>query len=127
VDGLDIMHGTGNLTDDRVSKLLQKLNTFPYTPYVEECCVSLCERYEYATDEHLYYIVRLQNIMETIDSVSLQRNSGAAARNAIIQTKSQLESFSAHLAFDLNDNREWSGLDGICVAPSLTNSGQTCF
>jgi hypothetical protein len=66
--------------------------------------VSLCERYEYATDEHLYYIVRLQNIMETIDSVSLQRSSGPAAKTAIIQTKSQLEQFNAHLAFDLNDN-----------------------
>lgn len=90
----------------RVSKLLQKLNAFPYSKYLEECCVSLCEQYEYPTDEHLYYIIRLQRIMEAIEYMTQQHTNGPTARAAVLDLRSQLESFRSHLPFDLGDNRK---------------------
>ncbi|KAK7754760.1 hypothetical protein SLS62_003320 [Diatrype stigma] len=88
-----------------VSKLLQKLNAFPYTRYLEECCVSLCEQYEYPSDEHLYYIIRLQRIMEAIEYMTQQHTNGPTARAAVLDLRSQLESFRNHLPFDLSDNQ----------------------
>ncbi|RYP89311.1 hypothetical protein DL770_004463 [Monosporascus sp. CRB-9-2] len=94
-----------DLTFRRVSKLLQKLNAFPYTRYLEECCISLCEQYEHPTDEHVYYIIRLQRIMEAIEYMSQQHTDGPTARAAVIDLRSQLETFRNHLPFDLGDNQ----------------------
>lgn len=104
---------------NRVSKLLQKLNAFPYTRYLEECCVSLCEQYEYPSDEHLYYIIRLQRIMEAIEYMTQQHTTGPTARAAVLDLRSQLESFRNHLPFDLSDNRKYFPLP--CLIMNLVS------
>ncbi|RYP07359.1 hypothetical protein DL764_002575 [Monosporascus ibericus] len=61
--------------------------------------------YEHPTDEHVYYIIRLQRIMEAIEYMSQQHTDGPTARVAVIDLRSQLETFRSHLPFDLGDNQ----------------------
>ncbi|RYP19329.1 hypothetical protein DL765_003411 [Monosporascus sp. GIB2] len=56
-------------------------------------------------DEHVYYIIRLQRIMEAIEYMSQQHTNGPTARAAVIDLRSQLEAFRNHLPFDLGDNQ----------------------
>ncbi|RYP83023.1 hypothetical protein DL769_001492 [Monosporascus sp. CRB-8-3] len=82
-----------------------QVNPGPPIRYLEECCISLCEQYEHPTDEHVYYIIRLQRIMEAIEYMSQQHTNGPTARAAVIDLRSQLETFRNHLPFDLRDNQ----------------------
>ncbi|KAF9629092.1 hypothetical protein BFW01_g10295 [Lasiodiplodia theobromae] len=56
-----------------IAKLLQKLNTMPYSDYIAECCLSLANHPEAPTDKYLYHIVQLQHIMESTDFLSAQQ------------------------------------------------------
>ncbi|KAI1342169.1 hypothetical protein F5Y15DRAFT_333731 [Xylariaceae sp. FL0016] len=86
------------------SHLLQKLKTFPYTPYLERCCFSLLQRGEFPTDEHIYYAVQLQRIMETIDFDSLQHSTQDEATAVVTNVRLQLQNFKTNLNFDLRQN-----------------------
>ncbi|RYP70615.1 hypothetical protein DL771_005328 [Monosporascus sp. 5C6A] len=61
--------------------------------------------YEHPTDEQVYYIIRLQRIMEAIEYMSQQHTNGPTARAAVVDLRSQLETFRNHLPFDLGDNQ----------------------
>ncbi|CAJ2510370.1 Uu.00g050730.m01.CDS01 [Anthostomella pinea] len=80
-----------------VSKLLQKLNTFPYTDYLDQCCLALLHQRETPTDENLYYIIQLQRIIEGIEYGSLQQSPPETAAAFVHDAQLQLKSFQASL------------------------------
>lgn len=44
--------------------------------------------------------------MEAIEYMTQQHTNGPTARAAVLDLRSQLESFRSHLPFDLGDNRK---------------------
>lgn len=89
-----------------VSKLLDKMNTFPCTHYIEEGCLALGQRAEYRTDKDLYHVIRLQRIIENIESLAREPSSEAEAQAAYIRVRSELEEFRAYLSNDVSDSRK---------------------
>ncbi|RYO91734.1 hypothetical protein DL763_004884 [Monosporascus cannonballus] len=67
--------------------------------------VGSCRDPSVSRNEHVYYIIRLQRIMEAIEYMSQQHTNGPTARAAVIDLRSQLETFRNHLPFDLGDNQ----------------------
>ncbi|KAF2021112.1 hypothetical protein BU24DRAFT_446202 [Aaosphaeria arxii CBS 175.79] len=87
-----------------ISKLFDKMNTFPCSTFVEEGCRALRQRGEFQTDKDLYHIIRLQRIIENIDTVADQSLSDADAQEAFLRTRSELEEFRMHLHTDVSDS-----------------------
>ena len=82
------------------------MNTFPCTHFIEEGCLSLGQRAEYRTDKDLYHVIRLQKIIENIESLAGQSSSEAEAQDAYLRVRSELEEFRAFLSADVSDSRE---------------------
>ncbi|KAL1616941.1 hypothetical protein SLS54_008146 [Diplodia seriata] len=99
--------------------LLQKLNTIPYTDYMAECCLSLATRAEAPTDKYLYYMVRLQHIMESIDFMTSQQQNQpmvddeAATNAAIYAVQAELGALRASLPFELSESSKFQPILGV--------------
>ncbi|KAL9114984.1 MAG: hypothetical protein Q9227_001227 [Pyrenula ochraceoflavens] len=90
----------------RISALLQKLPTFPYSSYLEKVCESLKDKDEYDSDKYLLYIVQLQRIMEKIDRLLAVHSSDSveAVKLHFLSLCSDLDAFRERLPFSLSDN-----------------------
>ncbi|KAF2088723.1 hypothetical protein K490DRAFT_38093 [Saccharata proteae CBS 121410] len=92
-----------------VSLLLQKLNTFPYSPSIEISCTSLSANFEYPTDKHLVHIVRLQHLLENIEEIASGSHDNMGSSNSMTELslvgfKSELDSFKKNLPFAMNES-----------------------
>lgn len=94
------------LTLHSISKLLDKLNTFPCTPSIEEGTLALGETAEYRTDKDLYHVIRLQRIIENIESIASGTGPDADAHAAYLRVRSELEEFRVYLCSDVSDSRK---------------------
>ncbi|KAB2572698.1 hypothetical protein DBV05_g8648 [Lasiodiplodia theobromae] len=93
-----------------IAKLLQKLNTMPYSDYIAECCLSLANHPEAPTDKYLYHIVQLQHIMESTDFLSAQQQQPVGGDDpttqaAVHAVRTELSAFRANLPFELSENQ----------------------
>jgi hypothetical protein len=98
---------TDRLTRTRVSKLLQKSSPFPYTEYLEECCLALRERLEYPTDNHIYYLVQSQHIMDSIENVTMT-NSGKSGEASITRIQTQLHELGTYLNINFSASSKYT-------------------
>ncbi|KAF2734371.1 hypothetical protein EJ04DRAFT_247692 [Polyplosphaeria fusca] len=80
-----------------ISKLLDKMNTFACTHSIEEGCLALKQKAEYRTDQDLYHVIRLQRIIENIDSLANQSSSDTEAQTSYLRVRSELEEFRIYL------------------------------
>lgn len=83
------------------------MNTFPCTHFIEDGCLALQQTGEHRTDRDLYHVVRLQRIIEKIDTLARQSYSDADAQASFLRTRSELEEFRAYLVSDVSDSREY--------------------
>ncbi|CAO2647335.1 Nn.00g082570.m01.CDS01 [Neocucurbitaria sp. VM-36] len=88
-----------------ISKLLDKMNTFPCTQTIEDGCSSLRQQAEYRTDKDLYHVIRLQRIIENIDKIATSPNSDVDAQSAYLRVRSELEEFRVYLCSDVSDSQ----------------------
>jgi hypothetical protein len=95
------------LMQHSISKLLDKMNTFPCTQFIEEGCLALQQKSEFKTDRDLYHVIRLQRIIESIDTIANQSSSEAEAQSSYLRVRSELEEFRAYLCSDVSDSREF--------------------
>lgn len=96
------------LTCLSISKLLDKMNTFPCTQFIEEGCHSLQETAEYRTDKDLYHVIRLQQIIESIDTIATSSSTCTDAQSEYLRVRSELEEFRVYLCSDVSDSRKLS-------------------
>jgi hypothetical protein len=89
-----------------VSKLLDKINTFPCTQFIEEGCLALGQKSEYPTDKDLYYVIQLQRIIENVESFARDARSEADAQVAYERVRTELEEFRVFLTNDVSDSRK---------------------
>ena len=96
------------LTGGSVSQLFNKMNTFACTQYIEEGCLALQQREEYRTDRDLYHVIRLQRIIENIETLASVSGSDAEAQSAFFRVRQELEGFRPILvaAQDATDSRK---------------------
>jgi hypothetical protein len=94
------------LTCCSIAKLLDKMNTFACTQFIEEGCLALRQKAEYRTDKDLYHVIRLQRIIENIDQVARASDSDADAHSSYLRVRSELEEFRVYLCSDVSDSRE---------------------
>ncbi|KAF2871237.1 hypothetical protein BDV95DRAFT_57697 [Massariosphaeria phaeospora] len=87
-----------------ISKLFDKMNSFQCTPFIEEGCRTLRESGEYRTDRDLYHVIRLQRIIESIETLAAQSTSESQAHAAFLRVRSELEEFRVHLASNVTDS-----------------------
>lgn len=87
-----------------ISKLLDKLNTFPCTQFIEDGCLDLQQKAEYRTDKDLYHVIRLQRIIESIDKIATASDSDSDAQSAYLRVRSELEDFRVYLCSDVSDS-----------------------
>ncbi|KAJ8113430.1 hypothetical protein OPT61_g4427 [Boeremia exigua] len=108
----DMYRGEGN-TDSAaqraaaglISKLLDKMNTFACTSFIEEGCLALQQKAEYRTDKDLYYVIRLQRIIETTDQIAKAAvHSDVDAHSSYLRVRAELEEFRVHLCSDVSDS-----------------------
>lgn len=90
----------------RISKLFDKMNTYSWTESMEEGCLALGRRAEYRTDKDLYHIIRLQKIIENIETLAREKGPEAEAKDAYIHVRTQLEEFRAFLSVNVSDSRQ---------------------
>lgn len=112
------------LTRLRISKLLDKMNTFQCTHYIEEACLSLGQRAEYRTDKDLYHVIRLQRIIENIETL-IREASEADARASYLRLRGELEDFRTHLTSNFSDSRTAS--DPLPLVLVLINVADLLF
>ncbi|KAH6638838.1 hypothetical protein C7974DRAFT_122222 [Boeremia exigua] len=88
-----------------IAKLLDKMNTFACTPFIEEGCRALQQKAEYRTDKDLYYVIRLQRILENIDQIAkAAHNSDTEAHSSYLRVRAELEEFRVYLCSDVSDS-----------------------
>ncbi|ORY01446.1 hypothetical protein BCR34DRAFT_98070 [Clohesyomyces aquaticus] len=87
-----------------VSKLLDKLNVFPWSQHIEAGCLALREKAQYKTDKDLYHVIQLQRIIDGIESLSAPTSSEDEAHAAYLRTRAELEQFRAYLVTDVSDS-----------------------
>jgi hypothetical protein len=92
------------LTCNSISKLLDKMNTFPCTPFIEEGCLALREHAEYRTDKDLYHVIRLQRIIENIDKIANVSDADSDAQSAYLRVRNELEEFRGFMSSDVSDS-----------------------
>ncbi|GIJ85101.1 hypothetical protein Asppvi_003956 [Aspergillus pseudoviridinutans] len=83
-----------------ISRILQKLSTFPHTPYIEDCCHSLAASSIYPSDSQLLHIAHLQRLLESIDDLSPQNAPELHCTDAVFEPlfrkmKAELDQFRA--------------------------------
>jgi hypothetical protein len=95
------------LTGPSIAKLLDKMNTFACTPFIEEGCLALQQKAEYRTDKDLYHVIRLQKIIENIDQIAQVANrDDDEAHASYLRVRAELEQFRAYLISDVSDSRK---------------------
>lgn len=82
------------------------MNTFPCTHFVEEGCLALGQKAEYRTDKDLYHVIRLQRIIENIESLARESSSKIEAQDEYMRVRGELEEFRIYLSVDVSDSRE---------------------
>ncbi|KAF1969816.1 hypothetical protein BU23DRAFT_652168 [Bimuria novae-zelandiae CBS 107.79] len=87
-----------------ISKLLDKMNTYPLTQSIEEGCLDLGQRAEYRTDKDLYHVIRLQKIIENIETLAREQGSETEVQDAYVRVRTQLEEFRVFLSVDVSDS-----------------------
>ncbi|KZM26747.1 uncharacterized protein EKO05_0010122 [Ascochyta rabiei] len=88
-----------------IAKLLDKMNTFACTPFIEGGCLSLQQKAEYRTDKDLYHVIRLQRIIENIDQIAkAAHHSEAEAHSSYLRVRAELEEFRVYLCSDVSDS-----------------------
>ncbi|KAF2813056.1 uncharacterized protein BDZ99DRAFT_382428 [Mytilinidion resinicola] len=91
-----------------IAVMLQKLITFPYSTYIEDTCVSLKEKSEYATDKYLVYIIKLQRILGDISHQTSGHfnliDPDAAVELHITKLRAELDNFRERLPFPMSEN-----------------------
>jgi hypothetical protein len=102
-----------------ISRLLDKTNTFHCTHFIEEGCLTLRQRAEYQTDKDLYHVIRLQRIIEKIDTLANPAYSDHEAQAAYLRILAELEEFRTQLLSEVTDSRE--SLSPFSLVVSLTN------
>ena len=99
------------LTMCSIAKLLDKMNTFACTPWIEEGCLALQQKAEYRTDKDLYHVIRLQRIIENIDQIAnAAHQSDVEAHSSYLRVRAELEEFRVYLCSDVSDSRMCSVL-----------------
>ncbi|PKX96388.1 Zn(II)2Cys6 transcription factor [Aspergillus novofumigatus IBT 16806] len=83
-----------------ISRILQKLSTFPHTPYIEDCCQSLAASSLSPSDSQLPHIIHLQRLFESIDHLSPQNAPELHCTDAVFEPhfrkmKGELDQFRA--------------------------------
>jgi Tfp pilus assembly protein PilZ len=92
-----------------IAKLLDKMNTFACTPFIEEGCLALQQKAEYRTDKDLYHVIRLQRIIENIDQIAKAAHvSDAEAHSSYLRVRAELEEFRVYLCSDVSDSRTYT-------------------
>lgn len=89
-----------------ISRLLDKMNTFHCTQFIEEGCLTLRQRAEFKTDKDLYHVIRLQRIIDRIDTLANPAQSDHEAQTAYLNTLAELDEFRSQLISDACDSRE---------------------
>ena len=108
------------LTAYSIAKLLDKMNTFACTAFIEEGCLALQRKAEYRTDKDLYHVIRLQRILENIDQVAKAAHvSDAEAHSSYLRVRAELEEFRVYLLSDVSDSR-------TCFECGLLNVTDIC-
>lgn len=82
------------------------MNTFHCTHYIEEGCLTLRQRAEYKSDKDLYHVIRLQRIIDRIDTLANPAYSDHEAQAAYLRTLAELDEFRSQLVSDACDSRE---------------------
>ena len=108
---------TDILTVFSISKLLDKMNTFSCTPSIENGCIALQQSAEYRTDQDLYHVIRLQQIIDSTEKIATLSGSDEDAHIAYLRVRLELEEFRAYLCSDASDSRKSNK-----NSPSLTPS-----
>lgn len=72
--------------------------------------MALMHKAEYRTDKDLYHVIRLQRIIETVNTLANQSQSDQQAQDAYLRTRGELEQFRAYLVSDVSDSRKWPAL-----------------
>ena len=107
------------------SKLFNKMNTFPCTRFIEEGCLALQQTSQCQTDKDIYHVIRLQRIIETIDTLANEASSDTEVQSSYLRVWSELEQFRAHMVSDVSDSRKTYSvsvkhmISNICPRPSV--------
>lgn len=99
-----------SLVSSRISQILQKGCSFPYSPYFESICKLLAADAEYPSDKCLLHIVQLQQLSEKITLASSHHapeihNTPFSLEHYYRELKSELDLYRANLPFLLRGNR----------------------
>lgn len=95
------------LTVRSIAKLLDKMNTFVCTSFIEQGCLALQQKAEYRTDKDLYHVIRLQKIIENIDQIAKAAyQSDDEAHASYLRVRAELEEFRVYLCSDVSDSRK---------------------
>ncbi|KAJ5163258.1 uncharacterized protein N7500_005088 [Penicillium coprophilum] len=91
-----------------VATFLQKPSTFPYFPYIEDCCQSLHDAGEYSYDRYIMHIVQLQHVAEKIDRLPSDHGDellrpGSGIELYVAGIKDDLSTFHKRLTFNIYD------------------------
>ncbi|KAK8140030.1 hypothetical protein PG984_000096 [Apiospora sp. TS-2023a] len=84
------------------SVLMQKSKHFQYTSYMHDYCEHLGQQAQYPTDEHLSYIVRLQKLIEDVDSMMTSADSKSPVEMERI--KEECSDIRVSLPFPLHES-----------------------
>ncbi|KAL5340893.1 hypothetical protein BJX70DRAFT_82741 [Aspergillus crustosus] len=114
-----------------IAMLVQKRSTMLRLPHHEECCQSLLEANEYPQDKYIKYVIQLQHITEKIDNISSRHaldleKPGSGSELYIANLKSELETFSRHLPFDIHESSLLAiqyHATGLCLYQLALNIG----
>jgi len=90
------------------------MNTFPCTHFIEEGCLALQQNGEAKTDRDLYHIIKLQRIIENIETLVNQSSSESEVQSSYLRVRSELEEFRVYLCSDVSDSRKF-----FCCVPLI--------
>lgn len=98
-----------SLTCLRISQILQKRCSFPYSPYIESLGILLATEPEYSSDRYLLHIVQLQKISERIVPLSTPvvpeiHDPNLGIEHHYRELKTDLVRYQANLPFPLTEN-----------------------
>lgn len=86
------------------SVVMQKSKHVQYTSYMYDHCEHLGRQAQYSTDKHLSYIIRLQKLIEDVDSITPREDSNASVE--LEQIKEEYAHIRASLPFSLHESRK---------------------
>lgn len=102
------------------SVLMQKSKHVQYTSYMYDYCEHLTRQAQYPTDKHLSYIIRLQKLIEDIDS--MMASEGSKAPLEIERIKEECTGIRVSLPFSVHESRKPRFLSiSVDIIAALTN------